>query len=282
MRTGLIVTCFNSSKYLNSLRSRLSSLKNQFTELIFINDSGSDIEERFFVEFCNENNLTFSLNQKNLGPMASRLIGMENLSHIDYVMFCDVDDEVAESVFFSDFFIGFDVVSFGMEKRYSDGSSKELVFREGNYLAFDGFPTMLGRWYKVKTILPVLKQFVLDFSELRIGEDLCFILALSTLELRFFTVDNIGVINYKREGSLSYRNTYDSNEVNFPIIKTLLWARNVSGYAHNMEYFRILCRNRKSLLTDFFIPIIRIILSTKKMRNFLILFKILIRRFSDN
>ena len=225
-------------------------IKANFDEVVFVDDGSERLEFKSLVEHCSELGYSLISNSSNIGPLLSRLNGVEFLRdrNVDYFMFIDCDDLLAQELQ-RPVDKNFDIITYGLRIRSVNNKIRSKTFIEGEYLALKNHPSMLGRWFKNSTVFPRLKFFADEFGELRFAEDLCFMLFLSFFDLQNKTLSRIGVENIKRPGSLSFKTSYNAELTNSAILKVVMFALNEYKETLNLRYLFQLYSIRHSLLS---------------------------------
>ena len=92
----LIITTFNSFKYLNNLYQFINQNINKYSKIIVIDDCSKKEFYKLLISMINEfKDIIILRNEKNLGPSASRNIGIK-ISNADFLSFHDPDDSVCK------------------------------------------------------------------------------------------------------------------------------------------------------------------------------------------
>lgn len=90
---SVVIPVYNAEKY---LRRMLESVLNQtFTdiEVILVNDGSNDNSEKICYEYKRRDARFYLTSQHNQGVSSARNLGI-SLSHGEYILFCDSDDEI--------------------------------------------------------------------------------------------------------------------------------------------------------------------------------------------
>jgi len=265
IKTGLVIPYYNGAHFLNNWRLN-DIIRANFDEVVFVDDQSGNYESNYLEKHCAEFGYSFIRNELNLGPLLSRLRGVEYLvkHDIDYFMFIDCDDLLFEELN-RPVDINYDIITYGLRIRTLSNDIRIKTFREGEYLAVKNHPSMLGRWFKVETILPKFKIFADEFSYLRFAEDLCFMLFLSFFDYKNMTRSRVAILNIKRHGSLSHKASYDPVITNAAILEVLFFALREYKESLNLKF---LCQ----------LYLIRHSLFSMHKREYLMLFFTLIKR----
>ena len=88
---SIVITNFNKAKYLNECLNSITKQNLANIELILIDDNSKDQSRKILKKYKNKIKIIY--NKKNIGPSASRNIGIKIASGT-YITFVDADDKI--------------------------------------------------------------------------------------------------------------------------------------------------------------------------------------------
>lgn len=169
---SILVLCHNSSSKVDKLFKNLSEVKNDFIELVFVDDGSKDDTVTKIKRIFSSINDVKIINQQHLGIFESRLNAIKNATG-RYLTFLDDDDELqleAIDWFFKNIKLDYDIYQFLYKKgenirgNFSDFSlvnSKKDIFKTA-------YPYCWGTIFK-KELFPELNWE--NCSNIFLGED---------------------------------------------------------------------------------------------------------------
>ena len=218
---SIIIPVYNVEKLLPRCLDSIFGQTFQDFEVICVNDCTPDnskaVLEEYAVRFSDR--MVLLDNEVNMGQGRSRARGID-IAKGEYILFIDSDDHVAE-----DYIETFlhemeqhpcDVVVGG----YSEDVANEFQTSEGNVGALNIRRTMdapRGDWCILSYPTPWAKLFrrsflvenKIDFSDIRVGEDIYFSLSLFYHQVTYHVFDYYGYYYYLNVNSTTKSLTYD-------------------------------------------------------------------------
>lgn len=209
----LIITTFNSFKYLNNLYQFINQNINKYSKIIVIDDCSKKEFYKLLISTINEfKNIIILRNEKNLGPSASRNIGIK-VSNADFLSFHDPDDSVCKE--------RIDIVTYYLKKfepnvlfhDFSVISLPKKIRNNYKYGVHYGFLYLFKSLYVTPafTCKRNLLEKVGGYNEnIRYGEDLDLYIRLRNLSKFLFIKQKLVRISSK-EDRINDRNHLSSN-----------------------------------------------------------------------
>lgn len=189
----LIITTFNSYKYLDNLYLFIENNFSKYSKIFIIDDCSNDDFYQLLVNKIQEfNNIILMKNDFNLGPSASRNRGIKT-SKADYVSFHDPDDIVSK--------YRFDIISYYINKfkpkvlfhGFSTNHLKKQIKNNYKYKIHSGLIYLFKALYVTPAFTcrrDLLEKIGGYNEEIRYGEDLDLYIRLRSL-CSFFFVNNV-------------------------------------------------------------------------------------------
>lgn len=240
---SIVIPCYNASKYIQRCLASIEKCC-EGCEVIIVDDSSTDRSIDIIRRFEHRLNLKLRINEKNVGPGASRNIGVSMASK-EYVMFVDADDTLEEG--FSQA-IGnylaknFDCIIFDAKRVFKNKTIDLSMFmsREGLISAGKISPQMglvymrasaYGKLYKTC----IIKDNNIKFSDTKKGEEYAFAKAAISKCKRIFYVQNALYHYYDNPGSLIHQEGLDSEELRNKIYREVCSQIDTVQYAGELD-----------------------------------------------
>ena len=198
----LIVTTYNSYKYLDSLYQFANKNINKYEKIIIIDDcSNIDFFKKLLFKLNKFEKVLIQKNKSNLGPSASRNIGI-TLSKAEYISFHDPDDYVCDE--------RFDIISYFINKYkpkvlFHDFTTAKLKNRISNnfkYKFHNGFIYLFKSLYVTPAFTcrrELLEQVGGYNNNIRFAEDLDLYIRLRNISKFMFVNQKLVKISNKSE-----------------------------------------------------------------------------------
>lgn len=206
-KISVIVPIFNGEKYVKNCLEMLLSQRDDIYEIILINDGSTDSTEEIILNFSSEKKIKY-YSQTNMGVSEARNQGIR-LATGDWIVFCDVDDEVSKG-FFDDIsssvsgrdtdLICYAKSAVGLKDKdcgFTSITGKDAVFSIFGEKSFDNSQDflMMAVWSKAFRRSVILENNISFDKRLSFGEDTIFM---------FDYVDKCGKIDCIHRGYYSY------------------------------------------------------------------------------
>ena len=198
----LIITTFNSFKHLNNLYQFIYHNINKYSKIIIIDDCSNKEFYKLLISTINEfKNILILRNEKNLGPSASRNLGIK-ASKAEFISFHDPDDHVCNE--------RIDIVSYYLKKfrpnvLFHDFSVNNLAKNIKNNYKFElhyGFIYLFKSLYVTPafTCKRTILEKVGGYNEnIRYAEDLDLYIRLRKLNKFLFIKQKLVRISTKKD-----------------------------------------------------------------------------------
>lgn len=175
MKASVIVPVYNSYVYLQKCIDSIMKQTEKDFELILINDCSPDNSQEIIDKYVNNypDKIKCIINEKNIGQGCSRVKALDIASG-EYIFFVDSDDYISED--YLDRFLSevkkkkYDVVVAGYTKVIGDKLVKHDIVK--NMWTLVCYPVACCKMYRKDFII----ENDIDFSDVRIGEDIYFTL----------------------------------------------------------------------------------------------------------